>query len=393
MVRNLSLWLLLGLVGVIGLLFFHVVKPFLLVTFIAAVLAVLFTPLHRWLTSKLWGHDRIAAAVTTILVIVLILLPISVTLLMAGTQVMQAGNQVSQWFEHRSDTALDNAIDKLEESTIGSALDDLHQSLPDEQQKRLESAANRMADSATAELYDKTRGLLSDVFTAVIGLGLMVFGLYYFLADRALFVGELHRMLPLDDVEERKLIDRFQQVCRGVVLGTVVAGIAQATLAGIAFGILGIPQAWILIVLTMFCSFIPFLGSATVWGPVAIWLFAEGRVSEGIFLAIYGAAIIATADNVVRAYVIGNQARLHPLVALVTVLGAIKLIGLWGIFVGPMVAAFLYALLNITKERFSRQQHNSRQPIADAPHDRRESGGKRRVITRVDPVGRSQLAN
>ncbi|WP_145217322.1 AI-2E family transporter [Planctomycetes bacterium TBK1r] len=53
---------------------------------------------------------------------------------------------------------------------------------------------------------------------------------------------------------------------------------------------------------------------------------------------------------------IGNQAKLHPLVALVTVLGALKLMGLWGIFVGPMVAAFFYALLNITRDRVANQR-------------------------------------
>ena len=88
-------------------------------------------------------------------------------------------------------------------------------------------------------------------------------------------------------------------------------------------------------------------------------------------VAIYGTTIIATSDNLVRAHLIGNQARLHPLVSLVTVLGALKLTGLWGIFVGPMVAAFFFALLNIAHERFA-QQNAEQSETADQP-DQREA--------------------
>jgi len=84
---------------------------------------------------------------------------------------------------------------------------------------------------------------------------------------------------------------------------------------------------------------------------VAIYLMSTGRVAAGLGLALFGAAIVATSDNLVRAYVIGSQSKLHPFVALVTVLGAIRLVGLWGIFIGPMVAAFFYAFLNITRSR------------------------------------------
>ncbi|QDV45573.1 putative inner membrane protein [Stieleria neptunia] len=356
MPRHLSFWLLIGTVALSGLLFFHVIKPFLVAIFVALVLTVLFAPLHRWLTDRLAGHIRIAAGATTLLVVVAVLLPIGVTLLMAGTQVMQIGTDVAERFDAPSNNGIDQTVEIIEETRIGSAIEQLDNHLPRGHREQLRRAASRITDGVAAELYNKTRGLLSDFFTFAVSLAIMMLALYYFLADRDVFLRELHRMMPLKNQEERRLTDRFQSVCRGVVLGTVVAGVVQATLSGVAFAVLGVPNVWLLIVLTMFSSFVPVLGSAAVWGCVAAWLLFDGHYASGIGLAVYGAAIVSSSDNLVRAYVIGNQAKLHPFVALVTVLGALKLMGLWGIFVGPMVAAFFYALLNITRDRVAQQR-------------------------------------
>ncbi|QDV69564.1 putative inner membrane protein [Rosistilla carotiformis] len=361
MPRHFSFWLLIGLIGLFGLLFFHVIKPFVLALFVAIVLTVLFAPMHESLTRGLSGHNRIAAALTTALVLVVVLLPICVTLIMAGNQVTQLGRDAVGWFDGQSEEALDETIEKLEKSKLGSALNQAYRQLDPPQRDRIKESISGIADGATVELYDKTRGLISNLVTFGVSLCIMALALYYFLADRELFTHELHRMMPLETEEEKRLSEQFHCVCRGVVMGTVVAGVVQAALAGLAFAILGVPNVWVLMVLTMFCSFIPFIGSAAVWGSVAAWLLFEGDYGRGIGLAAYGAAIVSTSDNLVRAYVIGNQAKLHPLVALVTVLGALKLMGLWGIFVGPMLAAVLYALLNIARDRFDRSQP----PVAD----------------------------
>lgn len=61
--------------------------------------------------------------------------------------------------------------------------------------------------------------------------------------------------------------------------------------------------------------------------------------------------IVSTSDNVIKAKVIGDHSELNPLVVLMTVIGAMQFLELWGIFVGPMIAAFFNALLKILRER------------------------------------------
>ena len=42
---------------------------------------------------------------------------------------------------------------------------------------------------------------------------------------------------------------------------------------------------------------------------------------------------------------------MHPLLALVSALGGLKLVGLWGVFLGPIVAALFYTLLKVMDDR------------------------------------------
>jgi predicted PurR-regulated permease PerM len=359
MPRTFSFWLLLGLVSLFAVLLYHVIEPFIVAIFVGLVMAVLFAPFHQWLGRRVMDNGRWNAALTTGLAMVFVLLPISFTLLMAGSQLLRGGQQVVDWLEENSVDTLDDTMEHAERTELGARVAAAYRQLSSARKAQVRRVATRISEGAAAEMYAKTRGLLADLFTFVVSLCIVALTMYYILADRRLFMRHLHRTLPLQIEEERALNQSFERVCRGVVLGTVVAGVVQATLAGFAFAVLSVPQLWLLIVLSMFCSFIPFVGAAAVWGLVSVWLVFEGRVVAGIGLAVYGATVISTADNLVRAHVIGDQAKLHPLVSLITVLGAIKLMGLWGIFVGPMVAAILFALLNILRERFIQQNEPS----------------------------------
>ena len=354
MPRNLSFWLLIALVAALGVLLFQVVKSFVLTIFIAIILAVLFTPTHEWLTHRFNGRERIAALVTTLLVLLLVLLPIGFTLLMAGTQIMEGSNRIVEWFEQQPEQKLEDTLSEIERTPLGSILQRIYTSLPSKQQQQVSQSTSQLADGFTAELYENTRGMISNLFAFIIGVAIMALSLYYFLADRAMFLTELHKLLPMEFREEKQFLGKLQLVCRSVVFGTVVAGLVQSVLAGIAYAVVGVPQLWFLIVLTMFCSMIPVLGTTIVWLPVAVMLFFNREHWAAIGLVVYGAGVIGPADNLVRAYVIGNQTRLHPLVVLVTVLGALEWIGLWGIFLGPMIAACFYALLDIIRDRMDR---------------------------------------
>jgi hypothetical protein len=104
----------------------------------------------------------------------------------------------------------------------------------------------------------------------------------------------------------------------------------------------------LLMLLTMVLAMVPFTGAAAVWIPVSLYLWLyQGHEGVAIGLALYGALIVSTSDNFIKPLVLHGQSNLHPLLALLSVIGGIQSLGPIGILVGPMVVVFLQTLLKI----------------------------------------------
>lgn len=130
---------------------------------------------------------------------------------------------------------------------------------------------------------------------------------------------------------------------RSVALGVVVTAIAQSLVAGLGLVLAGVPRPGILsAVILLLC--VAQLGPALVLVPVTIWLFATGAVVPGIVLAVI-TVIALTMDNFLRPFLIKRGADLPLLLILVGVIGGLLAFGLLGLFLGPVVLAVTYTLL------------------------------------------------
>ena len=182
----------------------------------------------------------------------------------------------------------------------------------------------------------------------IIGLLVTIVAVYFFLADGNAMVRSMMKLSPLDDVYEKELLVEFDQISRAVVVATLLSAAVQAVLAGIGFYVAGIESVFLLTLLTGFLAMIPFVGATAVWLPTAMWLyFFEDRTGAAIGLGLYGMIIVSQADNLIKPWVLHGQSRLHPLLALLSVLGGVQALGPVGIIVGPMIVAFAQALMNI----------------------------------------------
>jgi predicted PurR-regulated permease PerM len=136
-------------------------------------------------------------------------------------------------------------------------------------------------------------------------------------------------------------------VTRAVVLATFLAAFAQGLATALALQVCGFGHFFVFLAVSTISALIPVAGTWIVWVPCAGWLALNGHWGYAIGLSIWGAGVIGVLDNVVRTYVLQSDAELHPLLAFVSVLGALQVMGLWGIFVGPIVASCFSALLQI----------------------------------------------
>ncbi len=181
----------------------------------------------------------------------------------------------------------------------------------------------------------------------ILGLFVMVISLYYFLADGPAMVAAVMSISPLENRYGQQMLAEFEKISRAVVMAIVVAAVVQGALATIGYWIAGLDSLFLLCVLTTLLAMIPFVGAASVWIPCSLYLAFSGSPIAGICLALYGLLVVSMIDNLIKPMVLHGQSKLHPLLALLSIIGGVQALGPIGIFVGPMVVSFLQAVLNM----------------------------------------------
>jgi predicted PurR-regulated permease PerM len=346
MTNRVSFWMLVATVIAVGLLFFQVMQPFFFPLMSAGILALLFRPVYVWLIPRCRGRYRLAAALTTLFVVLVGLLPLAAASWFAGRELVGVVEQATK-------------IDFREHPQVARVMEFVEKHVTPEQLEQLRSSAVSALQRASTTIYSRTQALIGNLVGFVIGFLIMCLALYYFFADGPHLLTVLQRMSPLDDDDERVLFQEFDRVARGVVMATLLCAIVQAVLALIAFAIVGLDRLWLWAALTLVVSMIPFVGAAGVWVPVTVWLILQGHYGSAVFMGIFGAVVISGSDNIIRAFALKGSTNLHPLIALISVLGALQVVGIWGVFIGPITAAFFYALLKILNTRIA---EGDRQP-------------------------------
>ncbi|MFM9059774.1 MAG: AI-2E family transporter [Planctomycetaceae bacterium] len=332
MTRMVSLGVILGLVVVFGLLSLRVMAAFLLPLLLAAMLVVIFGPLHRWLRDRFQLPEWAAAALTTLFVLLIVLVPLALLVARAGGD---AARMVRSPDGMRLDPAvLDGLVVKFNDAT------GLHITA-----ESVNAELAKIAEEGVAPVVKRAPVVVAKL---LIGLVVMTVSLFYFLADGRRMLEAAMRLVPLDVRYQWQLLREFEEVSRAVVSSTLLAAIVQAVLAGFGFSVAGLGNVFLLTLLTFFGALVPFVGAAAVWGSASLYLlFFVKNTWAAAGLALWGLCVVSTVDNIIKPIVLHGQSKLHPLLALLSVLGGVGALGPIGIFVGPIAVAFLQAALTM----------------------------------------------
>jgi predicted PurR-regulated permease PerM len=141
------------------------------------------------------------------------------------------------------------------------------------------------------------------------------------------------------------LVDTAQNTVKGVVYGLIGTALAQAAVALLGFLIAGVPGAFLLAAITFILSLVP-MGPVLVWGGAAIWLYATDQPGWAIFMVVYGIAIISSVDNFVKPILMSRAGGLSMLLVVLGVFGGAVAFGFIGLFVGPVLLAVAWKLMN-----------------------------------------------
>lgn len=221
---------------------------------------------------------------------------------------------------------------------------------------RLIRGARESLQPRFVRLTSATGSVLAQI---VFGLVILVISVYFFLLDGPRMIATLMRLSPMDDAYEHQLLMEFDRTSRAVVLASVASAIVQGILATLGFWVCGFEQIVLLLFLTSLMALVPFLGAASVWVPCALWLgVVDQRWIPAVLLALWGAGVVSSIDNVIKVYVLQGRSQLHPLFALLSVIGGVSVFGPIGILVGPMVVVFLQTLLEILNHEIKNEDEH-----------------------------------
>lgn len=333
----------LGVVLLIALyLCWLMLQPFVNVILWAAVLAVVFFPMHRRIHQRI-GSPSGAAILSTLLVIVLILLPATFITIAVVRELAGAADNLQAGVQRLSSASTIPGLGWVLDRTRGYVDID-----PVAAQQFI---ANRLQTWGTA-LAASTLLVVGGAVGAIVQMVLVVFTLFYLFRDGDRIRQAVFHILPLEQIQMHDIAVRTREVIGATIYGVLVIAAIQGTLGAIIFSILGLPSPILWGVVMFFLSMIPMAGSFLVWVPAALYLAATGEYAKAGILVAWGAIVIGSIDNFLSPRLVGRRARLHELLIFFSVLGGLQVFGVLGLVLGPVVVAVTLALIEMVRQSY-----------------------------------------
>lgn len=342
---------LLVLLVVISAVFLAMIRSFLMAVLLAGILASLAHPVYRRILGWVRGRRSLASFLTLALIVLVVILPLGALLGVVTSQALKVGNTIAGQVPGDIQN-LQQLQDWFTGLPLFREVQVWVQGLPFADQLAIDKQA---VTAKVAQLVQWLSGfLINSLSAATTGtlhflfmLGIMLYSMFFFLIDGGRLVDLILYYLPLEDHEERRLLDKFRSVTRATLKGTAVIGLLQGGLAGLAFAVVGIPSAVFWGTVMVVLSIIPGIGTALIWVPAVIVLAAGGQWAQGIGLAVFCGLVVGSIDNVLRPRLVGQDTKMPDLLILLATLGGILMFGLLGFIIGPIVAALFVTVWEI----------------------------------------------
>ncbi len=336
-----------GIILLLGTVALYLIKPFAYPIFWAAVVAVTFYPLFQWIEKHIKLRSA-SAAITVLLVIVILFMPLILMSLLLVQESASLYTQISNGGLFGSAAELTSRL----EHSFAAPLVQLIQS-------QWDNYAASAAKSLSSAVFSNVRALTSNSLRFVFLSFLMLYSLFYFLRDGKRMLIRLMHLSPLGDTYENMLYQRFTSTARATLKSTVIIGGIQGLLGTLLFAATGVEGVLIWGIVMTILSIIPAIGSFVVWFPAGLFMLATGAVWQGLTILIVGSVVISNIDNLLRPPLIGKDTQMHPILVLFSTLGGLVLFGISGFVIGPVLMSLFLAVVSMYDHYYNKElKHN-----------------------------------
>lgn len=341
--------------GAVVYLCLLILRPFFGVAAWSTVIAITCYPFHQRLVRRN-GRVALSAAITSILMVVAVLVPLLFIGGVAIDQLLALGDSLRQAFldpegiSRRVTTALAPLAQRLGLDTTAIA-----------------AWASGHASEWLTKAGQQTMSAAAGVGGAMLSFAFTAIATFLLLRHGERLIATVPNLLPFERTRSEALLLRIRDVVHASVYGIVAIATIQGVLCGGMFWILGIPAAALWGLVTMFASMVPFVGTAAVWVPGTVYLLVIGAWPKAIVLAVWGAAVVSSVDNFLRPRLVAGRVHLSGVAMFVAMLGGLQAFGMLGIILGPVLfatAAAMFDLLRDTQRPHAAKAETAKQSVA-----------------------------
>jgi predicted PurR-regulated permease PerM len=333
------------LVTGVSVIFTVMVRGYLMTLLLAGVFSSLSQPIFRRFLK--WTRDRraLSSALTLAMILLIVIIPLAIILSIVVAQAVQVGQAVGPWIQQTVSQPARILLDGLENLPFGR----VPAGLSGRYRHRHRKPGQR------PELPAGEQRVPGDVLDGAGGVPVFYLPVHHvlFIKDGEKLMDTILYYLPLEDEPERKLLDHFTSVSRATLKGTLLIGIIQGSLAALGFWVAGISSVAFWGLLMTVLSIIPLIGASLVWIPAVVILAIGGRIGAAISLGLYCGILVGTVDNILRPILVGKDTKMHELFILLSTLGGISLFGIWGVIIGPIIAALFISIWDLYGKTFA----------------------------------------
>jgi predicted PurR-regulated permease PerM len=340
--KRVTLIFLLTLTAISLYLSYLLFRPFLSPMLSALVIGIVFFPVHSRM-QRLIGSPSLAALLSTLLVMLIIIIP-AVLIVLA---VIQEVSGLKSLIDQKSIES--GSFSLLVNQLLDRPLQWVSQYVNISQFNIFEALRSRL-DDLSSFLLNEMGVILGSVTSFAVNTVITIFTLFFIFREGKSMRRRVAAVAPLTPGQVEKLFNGVENTIIGTVYGGLVVAAVQGMMVGAALWLFKIPSPVLWGAVAAFFALLPLVGTAAVWLPAAIYLLATGHYVQAIILIGWGAGVVGTVDNILRPYLISGRVQMHTLLIFFAVFGGVTVFGFLGLFIGPVILAVTITLLGMLRD-------------------------------------------
>ncbi|MCK9296301.1 MAG: AI-2E family transporter [Desulfobulbaceae bacterium] len=314
--------------------------PFVSSIILSYLLATIFDPIYLYLKQRM--SAQFSSLVTCVLIVLLIFVPV---IFFVGA----LSKEAYALFQLTKGTDL---AAKFNEFVEGSALLAGFKDLLAGYGIKIEFAAlgtelSKFGGMFALFVYNQASAWAANILNFIFNFFMMVIIIFFLLIDRSRLLAYIMRLSPLPDEHERRLIAKFEEISKAILIGNGTCGLIQGVAGGMVFAFLGFSSPVIWGVVMGILAFLPIVGIALIMWPAIFYLLLQGNVAQG--LALIGVYILLTlfVEYMLKTKLVGGTVKMHLLLVFLAIIGGLQVFGVMGIIYGPMIVTGFLTLADI----------------------------------------------